>query len=54
MDELELAYEINSLLKIGQSYCELNLGSEEICAIFYLLTIIIEKSENLANLLDVN
>lgn len=54
MEELELAYEINSLLKIGQSYCELNLGSEEICAIFHLLTIIAEKSEVLTNLLDVN
>ena len=53
MEELEVAYEINSLLKVGQSYCEFNLGSEEVCAILHLLTIIIEKNEHLTNLLDV-
>ena len=52
MEKLELAYEINSLLKIGEAYCELNLGSEEICSLFRLLTIIIKKSDELVDMLD--
>ena len=52
MEELELAYEINSLLKMGESYCEFNLDSKEICSLLYLLIIIIEKSEELIDMLD--
>ena len=52
MEKLELAYEINSLLKIGESYCELNLGSEETCSLLYLLMIIIKKNEELIDMLD--
>ena len=52
MDKLECAYEINSLLKVCESYCENNLGSEESCVLLHLLVIILEKNEQLIELLD--